>query len=746
MRLPNPPSRRLRRALAVLAGSALIALALAVWSVSSVSLSPPGLHPRELPTAAATTHVLIDMPRSEITNRTRAWDYFAPLSMRADLLARVASSAPAVDRIAKRAGIPADDIAAVSPVTASVQSALTEPGSEQRARELLLASKRYRLEIMNRPQMPLLDIYAQAPSAAEAERLAGAAVIGLRDELRAQARAKGLDPRRQVRLEQLGNARGAVINPGVELKLAVLTFFIAFCLSCAALFVLVAALSRRRHGASAPAADPAADVAGGAVAVTAATAAPPVRVRWPQPAGAGAGGALALPTSVPRLRMAIDSFATHGGDWPRTTRALPWMLAIFMAILWLVPFDSIQLAISLPIDLKFDRLVLPFIFVTWVLALCAGGPDAPRLRMTSIHLAVAAFVAVAALSVVLDAIDLNQSLELDTSLKKLPLLIAYLSIFVMTASVVRRTEVQAFFKYTLGLAVICALGMIWEYRVGNNLFFDWSGKLLPGVFQIADGATGYDLGGRRVTHGPAAHGLVAVTMLAMAMPIAVVGLIQAKRWSTRFLYGAAVGVIMIAVLATQRKTGIIAPVAGVATLAYFRRRELLKLAPLGIALLAVLVIVSPGTVQPVIDQFQPDRLGANTVSDRASDYDAVRPDVWTHLAFGRGYGSYQPLGHRILDSEVLVRIVEMGVIGLVTFLLLGISVLVSARATIASRHPAWAPPALAGAAAAVVFLVVALLFDTMSFPQSPYIFLCLAALVAAVLPPPGEEEPGAPPG
>ena len=150
-------------------------------------------------------------------------------------------------------------------------------------------------------------------------------------------------------------------------------------------------------------------------------------------------------------------------------------------------------------------------------------------------------------------------------------------------------------------------------------------------------------------------------MLAMAMPIAVVGLIQAKRWRHPHpLRRRGLAIIMLAVLATQRKTGIIAPVAGVATLAYFRRRELLKLAPLGVALLAVLVIVSPGTVQPVIDQFQPDRLGADTVSDRASDYDAVRPDVWTHLAFGRGYGSYQPLGHRILSSSPPCRISRTG--------------------------------------------------------------------------------------
>jgi hypothetical protein len=43
--------------------------------------------------------------------------------------------------------------------------------------------------------------------------------------------------------------------------------------------------------------------------------------------------------------------------------------------------------------------------------------------------------------------------------------------------------------------------------------------------------------------------------------------------------------------------------------------------------------------------------------------------------------------------------------------------------------------ALAGAAAAAVFLVVALLFDEMSFPQAPYIFLCFAALVAALVAP-----------
>ena len=62
-----------------------------------------------------------------------------------------------------------------------------------------------------------------------------------------------------------------------------------------------------------------------------------------------------------------------------------------------------------------------------------------------------------------------------------------------------------------------------------------------------------------------------------------------------------------------------------------------------------------------------------TTSDRTADYDAVRPDVWTHLLFGRGFGSYNHDTYRILDSEILGRTVETGVLGLAAFLLIGFS-------------------------------------------------------------------------
>ncbi|HWH99909.1 MAG TPA: O-antigen ligase family protein, partial [Propionibacteriaceae bacterium] len=431
---------------------------------------------------------------------------------------------------------------------------------------------------------------------------------------------------------------------------------------------------------------------------------------------------------------AVRGEAGAAGDWPRTTRVLPWMLAAFIAMLWLVPFDSIELTASLPIDLKFDRLVLPFFVAIWLLALAAGGKAAPRVRPTWIHAAVGAFVVCAFLSVILNARELNQTLEWELSLKGLPLLISYVSLFVMAASVARRNEIPAFLKYTLALAALCALGILWEYWFKQNLFYDWSDKLLPGVFSVDEPFAGaVDDTGRRFLRGPGTLALEDVAMLSMALPIALVGLMQVRHWRGRILYGLAACLLVAAMLATSRKSALVAPISVVLTLVYCRRRELLKLAPLALILVLFIQILAPGAIRMTTSQFEPDQLGVATVNDRMVDYDAVRPDVWTHLILGRGWDSYVPTGHRILDSEILHRLIEMGVLGVAAFLLMGLAVVLSARTTIAARDPARAPYALVGAAAAVSFLVVSALFDVLSFPHAPYIFLYLAGFVAVII-------------
>jgi hypothetical protein len=219
----------------------------------------------------------------------------------------------------------------------------------------------------------------------------------------------------------------------------------------------------------------------------------------------------------------------------------------------------------------------------------------------------------------------------------------------------------------------------------------------------------------------------------MALGIPIVRLTQTQDWRRRLMYGLAAALLFAAAFATFRKSALLAPISVVAAIAYFRRRELLKLSPLALMIVIMLPILAPGAVGMTTTQFEPSRLGVSTVSDRSSDYDAVRPDVWSHLLLGKGWGSYDPVSYRILDSELLHRLVEMGVLGLLAYVGMMVAVVWTARRTINDRDPRWAPLALIGTAAAVSFLVVSALFDVLAFPHDVYIFLYMAGLVSVVV-------------
>ena len=102
-------------------------------------------------------------------------------------------------------------------------------------------------------------------------------------------------------------------------------------------------------------------------------------------------------------------------------------------------------------------------------------------------------------------------------------------------------------------------------------------------------------------------------------------------------------------------------------------------------------------------------------------------------AFGRGYGSYDHHSYRVLDSEILSRVVDTGIVGPLALVFMLVCIVSRRAAVINSRHPVWAPIALMVAAAAVAFLVLTFLFDVSSFPHTPYILMALAGLLAVVV-------------
>ena len=712
---------RRRLYVAVVAVSGLIG-ALCAGFNSGIGPFPPNGGSGGLQIATAETHVLVDAPLRSLVHRRNL-----PLAVEtgvkhAELLSRVMVTPPVLERIAERCGVAGDQISGLGRTTANVPLALTEPDSERRASEILGSRAPYRLEVQGRPISPLsgapapiFDVYTQAPSAAEAQCLADASTAGLTGYLRSLARRQGADPSSVVTLRQLGEPRGAVVNSRAPLEIAGLTFLVAFGLCLAALFGLVRLLDRRSPRGASDRVWPGGQING----------------------GTNGNGGSRSPRWLERARSLLGANGTSAGaedNWPRTTRPLPWAFALFVAIVWLVPFNSLELNASLPIDLTLDRLVLPVVALLWGLALVGRARGAPQLQWTGIHLALGALLVCALLSVVLDARHLNQTLELDLSMKKLPLIVSYVAVFVIAASAIRRREVSAFLSYTLLLAVVCSLGMIYEYRFDYNPFWNLTDNVFPGFFTLSGQAAGgvLDSMGRRLVRGPAEVPLEAVAMLTLALPIALARFIDARGWRGRVLYALAACLLMAAIFSTYRKGAIVAPAAAGLTLLYFRRRALLRLAPLGMILIVTVMLLSPGALSSVTDQFtRADADSVPTVSDRASDYDAVRPDVWSDLALGRGWGSYNHESYRILDSEILSRTIETGVLGLLAFLMLPVAVLATARRLVASRDPTISSVGLIGASIAVAFVVLALLFDELSFPHVPYVFLYMTGLVAA---------------
>jgi hypothetical protein len=236
--------RRLWQLRAGVAASFALAILVAVWSLWKVSLVPPELTPRALEMATASTHVVVDTPRSSILDLRQNTYGLEALTNRAVLLGNVMANGPVRDSIARRAGVPPEVLEISAPVTPKQPQARASSGSQRHTSDILESNDQYRLSIQANPTVPVLDIYAQAPTAGEAELLANSAVAGLRTYLEDLAATERTPEAKQIQLVQLGLARGEVVNEGVRWQVGLLAFVLTFGVSCAT----VTFLSRVRRG------------------------------------------------------------------------------------------------------------------------------------------------------------------------------------------------------------------------------------------------------------------------------------------------------------------------------------------------------------------------------------------------------------------------------------------------------------------------------------------------------------------
>jgi O-antigen ligase/polysaccharide polymerase Wzy-like membrane protein len=421
--------------------------------------------------------------------------------------------------------------------------------------------------------------------------------------------------------------------------------------------------------------------------------------------------------------------STSLSDWPRTTRLLPWTLAAFLAMMFLVPFDNTNLPIPLPLDATLDRPLLFCLVVLWAVSISTL-VGVRRLGVGPVHWAFAAFGAVAVASILLNFETLNLLGQVGPAVKKLALLFSYGLLFLVAASSLRASEVPRFTAYMVGLASVMAVGVIVEYRTGFNAFYAWGGSLIPGVTPPED-LGGYDSIGRLTVVGPGGHPLAAAVMLSLVLPFAIVGVLRSRERRTKLLYALAAALMIGGAVATQRKTSFIVPAVALTVLAAYRPRQALRLLPLGVVLAVLIAGLAPGALQGVVDQMKPSALtGVLTTKDRISDYDAILPEIVSRPLTGRGYESYDQKRYRILDNQYLTLAVNVGFLGLLGYLAIMASAFWLAHRCSRSDDPErrWFGPA---AAAAIVGIAIgSALLDTLALPQLPYLFCMIAALTA----------------
>jgi hypothetical protein len=233
------PLRRHRTlVLCVLAG-----LAAALLSVDRISGFPPKLTPRATDIATAHTSMLVEPPAPIALDPNATVYGVEGLLNRAVLLGNVLASPHSRSVLAGLMHTPITNLEVTAPGTAEYPLPNPDVDHTRKVTDVLHYNDQYRVSFEVNSTVPVVDLYASAPSVGAAKHLADASAALLRGYVASAAAASRTPASDKVTLTQLGSAQGGITNPGASLQLAAL----AFCLGVVAARLLIAVVPRIRR-------------------------------------------------------------------------------------------------------------------------------------------------------------------------------------------------------------------------------------------------------------------------------------------------------------------------------------------------------------------------------------------------------------------------------------------------------------------------------------------------------------------
>lgn len=219
---------------------AFIALVAGLSTAYRISVFPPALDSKAFSIGSAATQVLIDTPTTSIVDNRID---LGPLSQRALVLSRLATSRPVRAAIAREVGLNETDLQVNAPIVGALPRTTGTGDRERRLQTILEENRDFRLSFTAENGLPAITITAEAPTAEDAVKLANAGSIGFTKYVRRVQTGQDVPEAAGIAVRRLGEAEGGVVGKGINRQLVALTFvgvFFAWCI----LILVIAGLRR----------------------------------------------------------------------------------------------------------------------------------------------------------------------------------------------------------------------------------------------------------------------------------------------------------------------------------------------------------------------------------------------------------------------------------------------------------------------------------------------------------------------
>lgn len=279
---------------------------------------------------------------------------------------------------------------------------------------------------------------------------------------------------------------------------------------------------------------------------------------------------------------------------------------------------------------------------------------------------------------------------------------------------------------TIG-ALMSALGLL-QFFTGESFI---SSLYIPGFTAGSDFDNIQSRAGFLRAAGTASHPLEYGVVLCMSLPIAItLALHDARgkavlRWLSVGVVGAASALSVSRSALIGIATALIVLLPSWSRAARLRAGIILAVGVLGMYLFVPGMV---GTVRGLFTGLSED----SSTQSRTDSYGAAFDLVSRNPVAGRGFGTFLP-SYRILDNEYLLLVIELGILGLCSFVLLVLSgIYCCARACRRSRDPLLRQLCFALISSLTAGGVMFAFFDALSFPMAAS-FMFLALGVAGAL-------------